>query len=75
MTKLSARKTKLAFVTGATAYHAGKQRSAVVECDNEFTGTIRLKGTRVAYPFAWGSVFGMAALKHADAQRAERKRK
>jgi len=48
MTKLSARKTKLAFVTGATVYHAGRQRAVVVECDNEFHGTVRLQGTRVS---------------------------
>jgi len=75
MTKLSARKTKLAFVTGATAYHLGRQRSIVIECDNEFYGTVRLQGTRVAYRFAWGSVFTNAAVKHADAQRAEKRKK
>jgi hypothetical protein len=63
MTKLSARKTKLRFTPGATGYHAGRERTVAIECDSEFHGTAGLQGTRASFPFAWGSVFRMAAVK------------
>ena len=44
--KLSQRKTKLAFETGATAYHAGKKRPVIIECENEFYATARAAGTQ-----------------------------
>jgi hypothetical protein len=75
MTKLSARKAKLRFTTGATVYHAGRERAVAIECDAELHGTARLQGTRVAYPFSWVSVFKLADAKYVDRVRAERKRK
>lgn len=74
MTKLSARKTALKFTTGATVYHAGRERAVAIERDSEFHGTARLQGTRGSHPIVWGSVFGMTAVKYADALRAERKK-
>jgi hypothetical protein len=74
MTKLSARKTKLKFTPGATVHHTSRERSVAIECDSEFHGNAGLQGTRVSYPFAWGSVFRMATVKYADALRAKRKK-
>lgn len=73
MTKLSERKTKLQFTTGAEVRYRGKMRPVVVEVSNEFIASVRLAGTRQRYPIAWETIFVKATEIAADHLRRDRK--
>lgn len=73
MTKLSERKTRLQFTTGAEVRYRGKLRAVVVEVENAFTGHVRLAGTRQRYPFSWHGLHDYAADLFARNERERRK--
>lgn len=74
MTRLSERKTKLAFTTDAEIRYKGKLRAVVVEVDNGFHASVRLQGTRQRYPFSWHGLHDWAAENFAKAERDRRKK-
>ena len=74
MTKLSQRKSRLAFTTDAEVRYRGKMRAIIVEVDNPFSGSVRLAGTRQRYPFSWHGLHDYAAELFARNER-ERKKK
>jgi hypothetical protein len=73
MRKLSERKTKLQFTTDAEVRYRGKMREVIVEVDNGFTASVRLKGTRLRYPFSWHGLHDWAADLFARNERERRK--
>jgi len=73
MTRLSQRKTKLQFTTDAEVRYRGKMREVIVEVDNGFTASVRLKGTRLRYPFSWHGLHDWAAELFARNERERRK--
>jgi Fic family protein len=74
MTKLSERKSRLAFTTDAQIRYRGKLRAVIVEVDNPFTASVRLSGTRQRYPFSWHWLHDEAAALFSRQER-ERKKK
>lgn len=76
MTRLSERKSRLAFASDEERRYRGRMRVVVIEAEekNGFTATVRLAGTRMRYPFGWGEVFDHAAERYAGQER-ERGRK
>lgn len=78
MTKLSSRKTRLSFVTNASARYRGKDRAIAVDAHPEFA-SVRLLGTRTRYEVSWRGVFDFAAEIYArrarEARQAARKQK
>jgi Fic family protein len=74
MTKLSERKTKLSFTTGAEIRYRGKLRAVVVEVENAFTANVRLAGTRQRYPFSWHGLHDWAAELYARSERDRKKK-
>jgi len=60
MTRLRQRKTKLTFITNATARYRGKEREIVIEALPD-TAIIRLLGTRVKYEVSWRGVHDLGA--------------
>jgi hypothetical protein len=73
MTKLSQRKTRLQFTTGAEVRYRGKLRAVIVEVENEFTASVRLAGTRQRYEFSWHGLHDWAADLFARREKARRK--
>ena len=74
MTKLSERKTRLAFTTDAEVRYRGKLRPVVIEVQNGFTASVRLQGTRQRYEFSWHGLHDWAAELHARREREQRKK-
>jgi hypothetical protein len=86
MTKLSQRKTRLSFETDAEIRSWGTitiekkprrrpvMRSIIVDVDNGWHGTVRLKGTRQTYDFSWEGLFLWAVEQKVAKERAEKKR-
>ncbi len=70
MTKVSERKTRLSFETDAVV----QRRSIVIDVDNGWHGSVRLKGTRQKFVFSWQGLYEFAAEQHARREREERKR-
>lgn len=60
MSRLRERKTKLEFITNATARYRGKEREIVIEALPD-TAIIRLLGTRVKYEVSWRGVHDLGA--------------
>jgi hypothetical protein len=77
MTKLSERKTRLAFTTDSELRYRGKLRAIVVEVENGYTASVRLAGTRQRYQFSWEWLFihaaDLFARQERDRKKAERK--
>jgi hypothetical protein len=90
MTKISQRKSKLRFEVETEIYAPGSKtftlddgskmktrftrRKLIVECD-EYTVTMRLKGTQQRLPVDWEGVYVLAAKKEASRVLAEKKAK
>ena len=86
MTKVSTRKTKLSFETDAEIRSWGSvtvekksrrrplMRSVIVDVDNGWHGSVRLKGTRQSYEFSWHGLFMWAVEQHVARERAEKKK-
>ena len=74
MTALARRKSKLTFETSDVHRYRGKLREIIVEA-NEYTATVRLKGTRQRYEISWCGVFDHAVKIAVEKERAERKAK
>jgi hypothetical protein len=82
MTKVSERKRRLSFETDAEVRGWGSTRKRrhpvmrpiVIEVDNGWHGTARLKGTRQAFPFSWEGLFLWAVEQKVAKERAERKK-
>lgn len=72
MTSLAKRKTRLTFETSDTMRYRGKLREIVVEA-NEFTASVRLKGTRQRFEVSWAGVFNQAVKIDVQKKREERK--
>lgn len=72
MTSLAKRKTRLSFETSDTMRYRGKLREIVVEA-NEFTASVRLKGTRQRFEVSWAGVFNQAVKLDVQKKREERK--
>lgn len=82
MTKVSTRKTRLTFETDAEIRMGGrekkkyvqKMRPIIIEVNNGYVGTVRLKGTRIRYEFSWHGLHDFAAELHARREKARRKK-
>jgi hypothetical protein len=89
MTKISKRKTRLSFETDAEMRGWGSitvdkekkktrrvpvTRAIIVDVDNAFHGTVRLKGTRQTFDFSWEGLFLWAVEQKVMKERAEKKR-
>jgi hypothetical protein len=74
VTKLSERKTRLAFTTDAEVRYRGKLRPVVIEVQNGFTASVRLQGTRERYEFSWHGLHDWAADLYARREREQRKK-
>lgn len=70
--KLSARKTKLTFITNSTARYRGREREIVIEAYPEY-GAVRLLGTRTRYEASWRAIFDLAAEIYARREKERRK--
>lgn len=83
MTKVSTRKTRLSFETDAEIRQWGTvaekrrpvMRAVIVDVDNGWHGSVRLKGTRMKYEFSWLGLFDWAVQQHVTRLRAEKKAK
>lgn len=73
MTRLSTRKTRLAFTTDAEVRYRGKMRAVIVEVQNGFVASVRLHGTRLRYEFSWEGLHNWAAELYARREREQRK--
>ncbi len=73
MTSLATRKTRLSFETDAEVRYRGKMRSIVIEANDTYNATVRLKGTRQRLEISWLAVHDLAAKIAADRERAARK--
>ena len=82
MTKISSRKTKLSFETDAEVRSWGSikkrrrpvMRTVIVDVDNGWHGSVRLKGTRQRYEFSWEGLYLRAVEQFVRKQREEKKR-
>jgi hypothetical protein len=86
MTKISERKTRLSFETDAEMRGWGSKtidkktrrvpvtRAIIVDVDNGWHGTVRLKGTRQTFDFSWEGLFLWAVEQRVMKERAEKKR-
>jgi hypothetical protein len=86
VTKISKRKTRLSFETDAEMRGWGSvtvdkksrrvpvSRAVIVDVDNGWHGTVRLKGTRQGYDFSWEGLFLWAVEQKVQKDRAERKK-
>jgi hypothetical protein len=72
--KLSERKSRLAFTTDAEVRYRGKLRAVVIEVENGYTATVRLSGTRLRYPFSWHWLHDQAADLFARQERDRKKK-
>jgi len=70
MTKVSERKTRLSFETDAIV----QRRNIIIDVDNGWHGSVRLKGTRHKFPFSWQGLYEWAAEQQARRERVERKK-
>lgn len=70
--KLSARKTRLTFITNQTVRYRGKLREIVIEVFPEHAA-VRLLGTRTRYEVSWRGVFDLAAEIYARREKERRK--
>lgn len=83
MTKVSTRKTRLSFETDAEIGDWGTsekkrrriQRSVIVDVDNGWHGSVRLKGTRKKFEFSWHGLYMWAVENEVRRIRAEKKKK
>ena len=83
MTKVSQRKTALSFETDAEVRSWGTEgkrrrpmmRSVVVDVDNGWHGSVRLKGTRQKFEFSWEGLYQWAVEREVARRRAEKKAK
>lgn len=71
MSRLRERKTKLEFITNATARYRGKDREIVIEALPD-TAIIRLLGTRVKYEVSWRGVHDLGARIASNKKNAAR---
>ena len=82
MTKVSKRKTALSFETDAEVRSWGTEgkrrrpmmRSVVVDVDNGWHGSVRLKGTRQSFQFSWQGLYEWAVEREVARQKAEKKK-
>ena len=70
--RLSERKSRLTFITNATARYRGKEREIVIEVFPDYAA-IRLLGTRTRYEASWRSIFLMGAEIFARKEKERRK--
>jgi hypothetical protein len=70
--RLSHRKSRLSFITNATARYRGKDRDIVIEVYPDHAA-VRLLGTRTRYEVSWRGVFDLAAEIYARKERERRK--
>jgi hypothetical protein len=70
--RLADRKSRLAFITNATARYRGRDREIVVDVFPNHAA-IRLLGTRTRYEISWRGVFDVAAEIHARREKERRK--
>jgi hypothetical protein len=70
--RLAKRKSRLSFITNATARYRGKERDIVIEVFPEYAA-VRLLGTRTRYEISWRGVFDVAAEIHARKEKERRK--
>ena len=87
MTKVSTRKTRLSFETDAEVREWGTKtiekkprrvplmRSIIVDVDNGWHGSVRLKGTRKKFEFSWSGLYTWAVEQEVRRLRAEKKAK
>jgi len=89
MTKISERKTRLSFETDAEMRGWGSitvdkekkktrrvpvTRAIIVDVDNGFVGSVRLKGTNQRFEFSWHGLYDWAAEIHARREKDRRKK-
>ncbi len=74
MTALAKRKSRLSFETSDSVRYRGRLREVVIEA-NEYTASVRLKGTRQRYPISWAGIFNLAVKLHVEQLRKDRKNK
>ncbi len=72
MTALAKRRTRLTFETSDSVRYRVKLREVIIEA-NEYTASIRLKGTRQRFEISWAGIYNQAVKVAVAASRAERK--
>ena len=73
VTKLSARKTKLQFVTADEVREAGKYRAVVIEAHPRHC-VLRLHGLRTGFVVSYAAVYSLAVKQALAAEREAKKK-
>lgn len=82
MKKVSERKTRLSFETDAEVRSWGSvkkrrqkvSRNIIIDVDNGWHGSVRLKGTRQKFEFSWEGLYEWAVQNEVRRRRAEKKK-
>ena len=82
MKKVSERKTRLSFATDAEVTTWGSQkgvgrkrvsRNIIIDVDNGWNGSVRLKGIHQKFEFSWQGLYEWAVQNHVNRLRREKK--
>ena len=70
MSFLFEHKSQTIFVSASTVHENGKKRKIVIESRPTFA-IVKRQGSRECFPIAWGMVYEVAKLRHAENLRLE----